>query len=91
MAVQGQDSNENDNSKNGWPLRMWVVYDHPRDFPDYFIAREWLVDGSGERATASTIQSKRLETIRETLCAQMGKVCIGRSSRDEPKIIEVWL
>jgi uncharacterized C2H2 Zn-finger protein len=25
------------------PLSMWTIYDHPRDYPAYFVARRWEI------------------------------------------------
>lgn len=25
------------------PLRLFVIYDHPSDFPNHFVVRQWLV------------------------------------------------
>ena len=76
-------------------LSMWVVYDHPKDFPDHYVARQWLVR-MGERAaqieaTASVVQSDDLELLREVMLVDMGKVNIGRYDDDDPKIIECWV
>ena len=32
-------------------LPMWVVYDHPSDYPETYIARQWLVGPDGQQAT----------------------------------------
>lgn len=72
-------------------LRMWTVYDHPKDFPDYFVARLYEVDGSGVRATESVIQAKNLDTLREMLLCDMHLTCLPRFANDDPAIVEVWL
>lgn len=25
------------------PLRLFVIYDHPTDYPDHYLVRQWLV------------------------------------------------
>jgi hypothetical protein len=73
-------------------LSMWVVYDHPKDFPDHYVARQWLVRAASVSPTTSVVQSDDLETIREMMLTQMGKHCIGRCyDGDDPKIVEVWI
>ena len=76
-------------------LSMWVVYDHPKDFPEHYVARQWLVR-MGEKAaqieaTASVVQSDDLEFLREVMLVDMGKINIGRYDDDDPKIVEVWV
>jgi hypothetical protein len=71
-------------------LTMWVVYDHPKDFPDEFIARLWMV-GSGQTiCCGKTLTSKSLDQLRGELRAR-GFTVIPRMDGDDPKIVEVWL
>ena len=35
-------------------LSMWVVYDHPSDFPDRYVARLW----EGEKPTSNVMVSR---------------------------------
>lgn len=76
-------------------LSMWVVYDHPRDYPDHYVARQFLIRTGTKTAsvvaTASIVQSDSLEIIREMMLDQMGKVNIGRYEDDDPYIVEVWV
>lgn len=65
---------------------MWVVYDHPTDFPDHFVARRW----DGLQATDDTIKSDQLGTVRFAL-RQLGLVCLARQEGDDRNIVEVWL
>ena len=67
-------------------LKCWVVYDHPADLPDYFIAR-LFVEG---KPTGSFVQGKALELIRMAML-QMGLSCIPRDPSDDPVILETWL
>jgi hypothetical protein len=73
------------------PLVMWTVYDHPKDHPDVFVARAWLVTGAPEPvATGSLIISATLAGVRQQL-ARDGLVCLARRPEDDPAIVEVWL
>jgi hypothetical protein len=72
---------------NSSSLSMWVVYDHPLDYPDKFVARLWV----GEQPTQSIIIANDLAMIRDTLCFEMHKVCLARNPEDDPKILEMWL
>ena len=69
-------------------LPMWVVYDHPRDFPDGFIARKWWV-GSTAEPTLVKLSSGTLEGVRALL--PRGFYRIERYHADDPCIVEVWL
>jgi len=75
-------------------LDMWTVYDHPRDFPNVFVARRWYIDMSGSAAkivaTDDTLEANTLHMLRVTLM-QMGKTCLHRMPGDDPKIVEVWV
>jgi hypothetical protein len=67
-------------------LEIWTVYDHPKDWPDGYIARKWI----GETATGDTICADTLHAIRVQL-RSMDLVCLSRSHNDDPVIVEVWL
>jgi len=71
-------------------LEMWVIYDHPKDYPNSFIARRWLVDDKGERFTGDIINANSLEKLRIVLI-NIGKTCINRDPNDDPVIVETWL
>ena len=75
---------------NDKQLTMWTVYDHPEDFPDAFIAREWLVTSSGAVASGTVIKSRSLARIRHEL-ASYGLTCLTRSPEDDPVIVETWI
>lgn len=67
-------------------LTIWVVYDHPSDWPNYFVARQWL----GETATGNMLMDWDLERLRETL-QRLGLVKLDRMEGDDPVILETWL
>jgi hypothetical protein len=69
-------------------LPIWVVYDHPTDFPDAFVARLW----EGEAPTDQVLMSDSLDEVRTMIAAQMpGAYCLFRMDGDDPKILETWL
>ena len=68
-------------------LNLWVIYDHPRDFPDHYVAR-LHVNGI---PTESTIQASELEQLREVFLVDMRLTCIRRDPSDDPVIVETWL
>ena len=71
-------------------LPMWVVYDHPLDFPNSFVARLWTNDPDTHayRPTGEIIISP--PWLREQFREQ-GLVPIARDVVDDPKIVETWL
>lgn len=76
---------------NDRSLDMWVVYDHPTDFPDHFVARRWEVlrqeHPTDDVLTADTLEALRFTIEREKFCT----VQLARSPGDDPKIVEVWM
>jgi hypothetical protein len=75
-----------------WQLRdrlpMWVVYDHPRDYPYHYVARMHLTL-PGPKPTDHIILAKDLDALRDDL--PPGLTRLARQPDDDPKIIEVWL
>ena len=71
-------------------LSQWVLYDHPSDYPDTYIARRWVVAEGAYAPTEDIIQSDDLDSLRR-LMEGMGLSRIARMPEDDPKIIEVWL
>jgi len=70
-------------------LPMWVVYDHPLDFPNAYLARLWLTLPKAE-ATSQYMACADLEPLRDQL-ASMGFVKLDRHDSDDAKIIETWV
>lgn len=70
-------------------VSMWVIYDHPRDMPGYFVARLHRVAAHGARAT-QLLRSEDLDALRDKFIKQ-GLVCITRAQDDDPVIVETWL
>lgn len=71
-------------------LSMWVVYEHPKDFPASWVARRWDLRKGHPVATANMIETNSLAEVR-ALLERMGLTCMPRDPRDEPQIVEVWL
>lgn len=75
-------------AQNG-KLSMWTVYDHPKDFPDGFIARRFEVDRDGPKPTMETITGE-LGAIRLAF-VKAGLTRLTRNPEDEAQIVECWL
>jgi hypothetical protein len=71
-------------------LPMWVVYDHPADYPEHYVARQHIVGISGREVTGRVMVSLALDSIRAAL-SNLGLVCVTRSDEDDPVIVETWL
>lgn len=74
----------------GQPLRVWTIYDHPSDFPEFFVLRphDVLPDGIVEYGEGYACPD--IEPLREHLRA-MGLTCFPRAPGDDPIIVESWL
>jgi hypothetical protein len=72
-------------------LPMWVVYDHPLDYPDGFIARLWM-SLPKPQPTTETLTAPTLEGLRNKIRKRAPwTTLLMRSPEDDPAIIEVWL
>ena len=72
---------------------MWTIYDHPRDYPDSWVARRWEVGGKtrvpAPIATSDMFVADTLEELRALL--PPGLVCLNRLPLDDAKVKEVWV
>lgn len=66
-------------------IPLICIYDHPKDYPDKFIARLWDCDiPTNIMATADT-----LEELRAKIPSSM--VRMDRHPKDDPCVVEVWI
>jgi hypothetical protein len=70
-------------------LSMWTIYNHPRDFPDSFVARRFEV-AMEPVATNDIIIARELDPLRTTMM-EAGLVVMTRNERDEEQIVETWV
>ena len=70
-------------------LALWTIYDHPSDYPDHYVARKWLVEREGEKATDQYLMHTSLEGLRAQL--PVGLYCLPRQELDDPVIVETWV
>ena len=66
-------------------VRIWAIYDHPKDYPNYYVARLFLSD----RLTNQVIARSNLEELR-TIFKDQHLTCINRQKDDDPVIVETW-
>lgn len=72
------------------PLYMWTVYDHPKDFPHNYVAREWAITAEGTHSTGRLIVGPTLPPLQQAL-EQRGLVKLMRHPSDDSVILETWL
>lgn len=72
------------------PIWIWVIYDHPKDFPDMFVARPQCQLPDGTIQAAEGYASPDLEQLRGHM-RRMGLACLPRHPTDDPVIIECWI
>ncbi len=66
---------------------QYAIYDHPDDYPDSFVVREWRVL-PGEIQPGPAQLANSLEEARGLIPA--GKERLPDFPGDDPKIVEVW-
>jgi len=71
-------------------LEMWVVYDHPKDLPDGYAARKFIIDGLEPTPTDVVMWSDSLDEVRDFL-ANLGLTPLARHPSDDPVVLEQWL
>ena len=67
------------------PLEMFVIYEHPRDYPADFVVRRWL----GGKATADFVLAASLEAARTEVPAGMYR--LPHQPGEDDVIVETWL
>jgi hypothetical protein len=75
-------------------LEMWVVTDHPKDFPNHYVARKNVVAHGGNiiklDGPGNLIIMENLEELRQIL-ASKGLSKMLRDESDDPVIVESWM
>jgi hypothetical protein len=76
--------------EHGLLLRWWVIYDHPSDYPDEFVAREWLQLRIGLVRTGDVRTAPSLDAVRELLPGDVSHR-FPADPEDDPCIVESWI
>lgn len=73
-------------------MEQWVIYDHPRDNPDYWVVRRWFI-GAGKVWPHPIIwRCPDLDSARDVIAVNCpGGFRLDRSPGDDPVIVEVWI
>jgi hypothetical protein len=70
-------------------LTQWTIYEHPRDYPRHWVAREWhVLRGHLEPVPGEVRLADSLLTARQVIPA--GLTMIGRNPDDDSSIVETW-
>jgi hypothetical protein len=71
---------------------MWTVFERPRDFPNSFVARRFVIRTNGTiEAEPKALIASDLEGIRDLIRAiDPNLFCLPRNENDEPQIVETW-
>jgi hypothetical protein len=73
-----------------WIMSNWVVYDHPRDYPNYYVLRRWdILRGVGGVPTSEVYLAETLDDIRDFV--PQGCTPLHREAADDASIVEVWI
>lgn len=72
-------------------MPVFVVYEHPKDFPGKYVVRLWQIDRENNitEPTSYCVVKDTLKEIREALPCNLYR--FGRDSSDDPVIIETWI
>jgi hypothetical protein len=70
-------------------LLIWTIYDHPLDYPEWFVARPQIIRPKTSGPIPMHLMAKELNTLRALL--PDGLVCLNRQPTDDPFILEVWV
>ena len=72
-------------AKKAYPP-IWVIYDHPADYPRWFVVRVWNGEFPGEMCRRAT-----LDMARKAAWTMGAEVKLPRSAFDDVKIVESWI
>ena len=67
------------------PLEMFVIYDHPLDYPGHFVVRRWM----GGKPTEDFAIADSIETARTEVPPGMYR--LPRQSGEDKVILETWI
>lgn len=66
---------------------MWVIYDHPTDYPDNVVVRLWY----GEAPTMEVSVHSDVVGARAQCALNGASMPLSRGANDDPKIVETWI
>ena len=66
-------------------VELWTIYKHPKDYPNKFVARKFVLD----KPTEEILIGDTLEEVRKLL--PKGLTRFERNPSDVLSIVETWL
>lgn len=69
-------------------LEIWSITEKPTDYPEFFVARKWVI-GQTPEATNEVLLGETLEEVRAKLPPGLHRM--NRSPEDDPVLVESWL
>lgn len=92
-AEQSRAPNAFAREDNREELDHYVIYEQPKDFPDKFVVRRWLIVGGEEKsaliADKAALLANTLDEARRLI--PPGRYRIPRAQEDDPIIVETWI
>lgn len=70
-------------------MRIYTIYDHPKDYPNHFVMRVFDVSASASTPTGDFTIADTLEEVRKAIPSEC--VCIARDLTDDPVVVESWI
>lgn len=72
-------------------LTMWVIYDHPTDYPKGYVLRShYVLMDATQRVSEIAWYASTPDELRAILPPGVG-TNLGRRADDDPAILEVWV
>jgi hypothetical protein len=71
------------------PFFLWMVYDHPKDCPEHFVARRFVIAPGRAEATGDIRIGVTLDELHAALPEGLQRV--GPTPNDPGVVLEVWL
>lgn len=68
---------------------MWVIYEHPPDMPEWYVARRREITPGKDEPTGDFLLGNTLDAVRDLLPVGLVRLC--RDPTDDPVIVEIWL
>ena len=76
---------------DGAVMTVWVIYDHPKDFPNTYVVRpQFVMKDNSIMPCKAAWTNDDLDSLRDAL-ADSGLTCLARMPGDDPKIVETWI
>lgn len=74
----------------GDELVLYTIYDHPKDYPDNFVVRAFILAADGKQYASKECKlATTLEEARKFVPPD--KVLTQRYANDDPVIVETWI